>query len=137
MDSAVTLTPPVAPVILPSEAASTLLRRMATLVLMPTPWNAEEDLVRLEAALLAVPRRAPIPLAAPAYRAPRVALSTREATFAPRETLPVERCAGRVLAAPAVSCPPCVPIALCGEVIDAGVIERLKYYGVAECDVVR
>ena len=24
-----------------------------------------------------------------------------------------------------------------GEVIDAGVIERLKYYGVAECDVVR
>ena len=107
------------------------------LVLMPTPWNAEEDLARLEAALLAVPRRAPIPFAAPAYRAPRAALSIREATFAPRETLPVEGCAGRVLAAPAVSCPPCVPIALCGEVIDAGVIERLQYYGVAECDVVR
>ena len=106
------------------------------LVLMPTPWNAEADLARLEAALLAVPRRAPIPCAAPPYRAPRVALSVREATFAPRETLPVERCEGRVLAAPAVSCPPCVPIALCGEVIDAGVIERLKYYGVATCDVV-
>ncbi len=107
------------------------------LVLMPSPCNAEADLARLEAALLAVPRRDPLRSAPPPYRAPRVALPVREATFAPRETLPVERCEGRVLAAPAVSCPPCVPIAVCGEVIDADVIERLKYYGVAACDVVR
>ena len=107
------------------------------LTLMPTPLNTDGELARLEAALEAIPRREPLPNAAPKYRAARAALSVRAASFAPRETLPVGACAGRVLAAPALSCPPCVPIAVCGEVIDAGIIERLRYYGIGACEVVR
>jgi len=107
------------------------------LTLMPTPWNTPVELERLESALLRLPQRPPLAQAAPGYRAPRGALSIREASFAPREALPVEQCVGRILAAPAVSCPPCVPIAVCGEVIDAGVIQRLRYYGITECEVVK
>ncbi len=104
--------------------------------LMPSPMNPDADLRRLEDALCAVPRRDPLPDAAPEYRAPRRAMSVRDAAFAPRETLPLEACAGRVLAASALSCPPCVPVAVCGERIDAVVIERLRYYGFAACEVV-
>ncbi len=107
------------------------------LTLMPTPQNGDDDLRRLEAALLSVEKRDPLSACVPAYRAPRAALSIREAAFAPRETLPVEACAGRVLASPALACPPCVPIAVCGEGIDDGVIERLKYYGIGTLEVVK
>jgi arginine/lysine/ornithine decarboxylase len=68
---------------------------------------------------------------------PERALSIREASFAPRQTLPVDECEGRVLAESALSCPPCVPIAVCGERIDGHVIESLRFYGIRECAVVR
>jgi len=106
------------------------------LVLMPTPSNSEGDLDRLEKALLAIPRRAPLAGGAPPFHSPRRALSIREATLAPRRSLPARLCAGRVLAAPAVACPPCVPIAVCGERIDEGVLRRLDYYGIDRCEVV-
>ena len=107
------------------------------LTLMPAPANAGADLRRLADALCSIPRREPLPQAAPPFHAPRRALSIREAALAPRETLPVERCAGRVLAESALSCPPCVPVAVCGETIDGEAIERLRFYGFRACAVVR
>ena len=106
------------------------------LTLMPTPANAGEDLRRLEAALCAIPRREALPATAPPFHAPRRALSIREAALAPRQTLPLERCAGRVLAQSALCCPPCVPVAVCGEEIDGEIIQRLRYYGIGACAVV-
>lgn len=106
------------------------------LTLMPSPQNTDADLRRLADALLAVPRRPALTQDAPVYRVPAVALSVREATLAPREALPARDCAGRILAAPALSCPPCVPVAVCGEVIDEAAIDRLAYYGIERCEVV-
>lgn len=107
------------------------------LTLMPAPVNAGDDLRRLKDALLSIPRKAPLTRGTPAFRVPERVLSIREATFAPRQTLPVAQCAGRVLAESALSCPPCVPLAVCGERIDGNVIERLRFYGIRECAVVR
>ena len=106
------------------------------LTLMPSPMNGDGDLLRVRDALLSIKRDKPLKSIAPDCRAPEAALSIREAALSPRETLPVEQCAGRVLAAPALVCPPCVPIAVCGERLDRDVIERLKYYGVGSCEVV-
>ena len=64
-------------------------------------------------------------------------MSIREAVFSPRETLAVDECLGRVLVSMNVSCPPAVPVALCGEIIDGQTIACLKYYGIAECEVVK
>lgn len=45
--------------------------------------------------------------------------------------LPAERCLGRVLADFAVSCPPAVPIAVCGERLDEDALRAFRYYGAA------
>ena len=107
------------------------------LTLMPTPWNGPADLDRLEAALTAFPRRPAIPEAAPPFVLPARRCSVREAMFAPRVALPLGACAGRVLAAPAASCPPAVPIVMPGEIIDPAAIARMRYYGIEACAVVR
>ena len=107
------------------------------LVLMPTPQNTPEELARVQRALINIPPRSPLISSPPPYALPRVALSPREALLAPRETVPAEKAIGRILADPAVSCPPAVPILACGEVVDQNAIERFLYYGVKELTIVK
>ena len=52
------------------------------------------------------------------------------------ETLRVERALGRVLASPCVSCPPAVPILICGEEIDESAVQAFRYYGIERVEVV-
>ena len=104
------------------------------LVCMVTPENAD-DLPRLRDALLSLPRRTPLTDSPPAYRTLPQTVSVREACLAPRETLPTEACVGRIAAGISATCPPAVPIVLCGERIDADAARRLAYYGVRTCDV--
>ena len=104
--------------------------------LMLTPESAD-DLPRLEAALAAIPRGAAAAPPPPVYRAPEVVMSLREACLAARETLPAESCEGRVLAEAALNCPPCVPIAIAGERLDANTLALLRRYGVRSCEVVK
>ena len=107
------------------------------LTLMPTPWNSEADLSRLRKALLSLPAGAPLPEPDLPPCRPEGVLSPRQAAFAPKQTLPTEKCLGRVLASPALSCPPCVPVAVCGERIDAHVLKWLAYYGIDTCRVIQ
>ena len=95
-------------------------------VLMFAPDNPPEDCARVAAALT---RPSAAPVLPPIPRAPRV-MSVREAVFAPSETLPPARAVGRVCAAPAVACPPAIPIAVSGEVITAEAAEAMRGYGV-------
>ena len=55
-------------------------------------------------------------------------MSIREASLSPCETLKADKCLGRVLAQPSVSCPPAVPIAICGERLNEQAIAAFKYY---------
>ncbi len=107
------------------------------LVLMVSAEMEERELQALEKALLAFPRRAPLAELPPALPAPEPVLSPREALLSPFETLPVERCLGRILASPSVSCPPAVPIAVCGERLGEASLNLFRYYGLDELDVVK
>ena len=107
------------------------------LVLMLTPETSEEALIRLEEALLKIPPLPPINDEPPAFALGETILSTREATLSDTELLPTENCLGRILASPSVSCPPAVPILVCGERIDAHAIECFKYYSIDNCYVVK
>lgn len=107
------------------------------LVFMLTPRNTPEELDRLRAALCALPRgvrqeEPPIALARP-----KAACTPRQAAFAPRETIPVENSLGRILALANVSCPPAVPIVMCGEEIDEAAREALCRCGVEEVTVIK
>lgn len=106
-------------------------------VFMLTPALSLSELTTLWDTLLAVPRLAAKPLAAPRPGKAEVALSPAEALFSPAETVPVREAMGRVLATPSVGCPPAVPIVISGERIDQTAIDAFLYYGVEECTVVK
>ena len=65
------------------------------------------------------------------------ALSIREAVFSPKERVEVSSSAGRICAESAVSCPPAVPIAVCGEIISNEQISLFKKYGIEYISVVK
>lgn len=105
-------------------------------VLMISPMNRDGDLERAARAL-----GLPEGQSAPRMPLPRGSgeqvMSIREAFFAPRETVGVSEALGRVCAVPTVSCPPAIPIAVSGEVIDREAVSLFERYGVRFVDVVR
>ena len=66
-----------------------------------------------------------------------MAMTVREAIFSPSETVPVSLSQGRVCAAPTVSCPPAIPIAVSGEIIEEGHVALFNHYGIDEISVVK
>jgi arginine/lysine/ornithine decarboxylase len=64
-------------------------------------------------------------------------MSVRDAAMSPFESVPLSEAIGRILASPTVSCPPAVPIVVCGEQIDQAAAAALEYYGAKECLVVK
>ena len=107
------------------------------LVLMPSADSATHHLNKLQAALLSIPKQAPIAAAVPAFVIPTKAISIREAALSPSEALPLEKCLSRVLAQTSVACPPAVPILVSGEVIDQSAIDRFNYYKITTLTVVK
>lgn len=98
------------------------------LVFMVTPENDSADYERLLAAI----GRNEAPYQDKKEWSPvscRQVCSVREAFFAPQERVKTECAIGRVCGAPSVGCPPAVPIAAAGELIDENAAALLKYYG--------
>ena len=106
------------------------------LVMMFSPCNAEEDYEKIYTALKSQPKLPAIRDIPPCLPAVRQILTPRQARLSPFETLPVHSCPGRILAMPSVSCPPAVPIVVCGERITEEAIAVFDYYGIQQCDVV-
>ena len=106
------------------------------IVFMPSPLNPN-GVRALEASLSAIPKKDPLPTAKPASLTPMTLLSIREATMSPAETLPIDECFGRIVAAADVSCPPAVPILMPGELVEPGHIEILRAYGKTHLTVVK
>lgn len=96
-----------------------------------------DSLDALRNALTELPEKDPLPIRRELCMIPKTDCSIREAMLSPGEWLPTERCAGRVLAAPCVSCPPAVPVLMCGEIINEEAIGRFLSYGAERLYVVR
>ncbi len=128
-----------------TEIAEYLLKNSITpefsdpenLVLMPTPETSDKELLHLKNALLNLPRKTAIETLAPKLHLPKVAMSPREAVLQNAETLPVSECLGKILSAVTVGCPPAVPIAVSGEIIDEEIIKCFSFYGITHCTVVK
>ncbi len=106
-------------------------------VMMITPENGEEELRYLEQILLSVPKREKIEGKIPVISPCEWVLRIREALFKSSEKISVNEATGRILASPSVSCPPAVPIAICGERLTENAVKCFKYYGIKEIDVIR
>lgn len=107
------------------------------LVLMLTPENGEKQLETVYDILKYVPKRIRIDNDPPKFHRKEQVLSVREAMFSPQEKICVENSIGRVLASPSVSCPPAVPVLMCGERIDEAAVQCFRYYGINTCSVVK
>ena len=106
------------------------------IVFMFTPENTPEELARLEQALLALPKREPRDCVLPQCR-PEAVLTPRQAAFGQKETVPVSQSQGRILADASVSCPPAVPLVMCGEEIDGELPRLLAHFGHSHVTVVK
>lgn len=91
----------------------------------------------LESVLLSIQKKSEILERPPILHALKRAITPREALLSPTEIISVNDAVGRVLADITVSCPPAVPIATCGEIIDENTVKLFNYYGIKTCVVVK
>lgn len=106
------------------------------IVLMLTPENGLSSLDRLEKELCSLPKQSShLPAVPPMCRPKRGCAPHRALLYAGEERV-VENCRDMILVSPMVSCPPAVPIVVCGEVIDEAAIALMRYYGVERCRVI-
>ncbi len=104
-------------------------------VLMFTPENDVQGLEWLERVLLDIPKREPVSASLPPMCKPERYCTPRQVMLCVGEERDVKDCLGMVLVSPMVSCPPAVPIVVCGEVVDRAAIDLMLYYGVKRCRV--
>jgi len=105
-------------------------------VLMPSVENAS-DLQALESALLSIPKKICITEKSPNLCVPERRMSPREALLSASEKMRVSDSTGKILSDFCVSCPPAIPIAMAGEVIDENTKALFDYYGINECSTVK
>ena len=118
------------------------------LVLMPSPESSAEDFARLQKALHTLCVEASAAPASDSDAAAFAALAEalqaqprpaaiREAVLAPQEMVPAAEAVGRICAAPAVSCPPAIPIVVSGEVIPPQALPLFARYGIGRVGVAK
>ena len=107
------------------------------LVLMFSLSNGNSAIKKVKKALLGLVKKEPILAhALPCVKAKAV-LTPRQAIFADSQVLPIDSCVGKVLSTVTVSCPPAVPVLVCGEEVSLEHLQILKYYGIETLSVVK
>lgn len=104
---------------------------------MISPLNKLKQLKALEKTLTFLPKKEKITDVAPNFVKLKKAISIRKAVFSPYEEILTENAEGRVLSTLTLSCPPAIPIAVCGEKLDENAVKLLKYYGINKINVVK
>ena len=112
----------------------------ALVVFMVSTANTDRDWERLyqwgENTRMLRHQRAGLPVAGLEPFETHQIIGIREAVFSGSEVVPVERALHRICAAETVSCPPAVPIAVCGEEITETMVREFKKFGIKEVSVV-
>ncbi len=105
-------------------------------VCLPTPFNTEDELTRLEQAVahlasLSLPRCETAAFSPAAMGSPlRAALSPRQALLSPKREVPIRESVGQVCATPVCPCPPGVAALVPGEVVSPEMAEFLESCGI-------
>lgn len=105
-------------------------------VMMFSYKTTDEEICILENALLWLDKRAAILDKPPVLVPGEAVISPHEAVMLPSRIVPVCEAEGKILAGASVTCPPAVPIAVCGERINESCRRCMEYYGIDECRVV-
>ncbi len=112
----------------------------AIVVILMSPVSVEEDYEKLCHAMrnaLNSAEKIPKTIGKAELKLPVRAMGIRQAVFSECEEIPIEKAAGRICASVKVPCPPAVPIAASGEIIDRSCINIFKNYGISSVIVVK
>lgn len=104
---------------------------------MASSLNSNEDFEKLKAAFENIPHFQAGTKQSLGFVKPERVISIREAMFAESEMIDVKKAQGRICAAPTVSCPPAIPIAVSGERIANEHIKLFKAYSINRIAVVK
>lgn len=104
---------------------------------MASSFNSQKDFEKLKAAFESILFCQTNAKQSPGFVKPERVMSIREAMFAQSEIIDVEKAHGRICAAPTVSCPPAIPIAVSGERITDEHIAIFKAYSINRIAVVK
>ena len=104
---------------------------------MASSFNSCEDLEKLKAAFENMPPFKKNVRQSRGFVNGERAMSIRDAMFAESETVSIDKAKGRICAAPTVSCPPAIPIAVSGERITQEHINLFKAYSINRIAVVK
>ncbi len=106
------------------------------LVLMFSCNTKESELLTVTNVLVNLKKRKAINELPPKPAICKQVMSPNQAIFAPCKQLSVDEALGKIIASPTVSCPPAIPIVVCGEEINENAMALLKYYNIEKCVVV-
>lgn len=108
-------------------------------VLMLSQMNTDEDIERIENALLSALNSNKTYRTVTGFQISekQSAVPMREAFFSPDEEINTDDARGRICSRTKTVCPPCIPIIVPGEVFDENAIKILKRYGISKVNVVK
>ena len=106
-------------------------------VMMLTLEIGKEGVSLLKKALLSIPKKEQILSLPPEIGVSETAITIRQAVLSECEEINVSESVGRIVADVSFSCPPAVPIIVCGEVITEKTVNAFRYYGIKTCRVVK
>lgn len=106
------------------------------IVFMFTEEIKSKDLAKLEAELLKIERRTKIENTPPALPTVKKRLSLNEAIMLPSKTVEIGKSVGKIAADSAITCPPAIPIVVCGEEITPEAVKCFEYYKIKTCAVI-
>lgn len=106
------------------------------LVLMFSADNSDEDFERTIKFFERLQKKTPLCENPPVLHKLERKLSVREAVFSKQQVIKAKDAEGRILGSVCVACPPAIPVAVCGEVLDKEAVLAFGYYGIDEICVV-
>jgi arginine decarboxylase len=106
-------------------------------VLIATPFNTEEDFLRLEHAIRTLPAGKPLPKIPTLPPIAPAVVSLRDAVLASSSSVPLSQAVGKIAAEIACPCPPGIPVVMPGERITKETAEFLRGYGFLEIKVIQ
>ncbi len=105
-------------------------------VLMLAVGLKKEGAEKLKCALLDIQKKSPIEKKPPKMSIPKKVMNITDAVFANSKVVSTKESIGQILSNVSVSCPPAVPILVCGERIDKSALELFEYYSIDTCEIV-
>ena len=106
-------------------------------VLMASPFNTERDFERVAKFIEETFGNGFSAFEEKLSKMPEKAMSIRNAVFAETEEIETEKAIGRIAARLNLPCPPCIALAVPGEIIDEKIAGLLKKYGIEKINVVK